>query len=409
MSDRRTETGNIKGRYSYDEPPRKSARERFAEYQKELKEEQENKNSPRQKTVVVKTREEKAEEPIAPAEKKSKYTAVDYIRDLCLDIADEIQYRLRLSGSKEERKEKSAVIVLAAAVILAIIIFIIILCEGKTEKVSFTGGSAAYSIGKEQFTLSQEPYNCEGAIYVPAEDILKQLGYEVVWDADINAFSVTMKKTASYVYPQSDIVTYDGQDYRFESPTMIHNDIVFMPVTMLTQFTEDDISTNGDFKVIKRPSRDTLETTSITDEYRFSAEPVLYNDVYLVGEDTAMEMLAYTDTNSLAYASIINTIATALPEVQIYNIAIPSMAEFYGSVQLYTDQIAGIKAIYQNLDPCVMTINAVEELWQHADEKIYFNTDHHWTQRGAYYAYKAFVENKGWEADPLESFETQNY
>ncbi|MGN0183001.1 MAG: DHHW family protein [Candidatus Ornithomonoglobus sp.] len=409
MSDRRTETGNIKDRYSYDEPPRKNARERFAEYQKELKEEKENRNRPPGKTVIVKKKEENKADIKTPAEEYGRYGGVDYIKDLFLDIADEIQYRLRLDKIKGEKKEKAAVIGLAAAIVLAIVIFIIILCSGKTERISFTGGSAAYSIGKEQFTLSEEPYSCDGAVYVPAEDILKQFGYEVVWNEEMNAFSVTEKKTVSYVYPQSDIVTYDGQDYQFKYPTMLHNDIVFMPVTMLTQFTEDTISTDGDFKLVKRPSRDTLETTSITDEYRLSAEPVKYNDVYLVGEDTAMEMLAYTDANSAEYASVVNSIAAELPEVKVYNIAIPSMAEFYGPSQIYTDQISGIKSIYRQLDPAVMPINAVDELWQHADEKIYFNTDHHWTQRGAYYAYKAFVENKGWEADPLESFETQNY
>ena len=409
MTDRRTETRNIRDRYSYDEPPRKSARERFAEYQKELKEEQENRNKPPRKTVVVTKEETQRRNTKTPQVRSRGYSGADRVKDLFLDIADEIQYRLKLRGAYEDRKEKLAVIGLAAAIVLAIIIFILILCGGKTRKISFTGGSTAYSIGEEQFTLSQEPYSCDGAVYVPAEDILRQFGYEVSWNADMNAFSVAEKRKVSYIYPQSDIVNYDGQDYQFKSPTMIHNDIVFMPVTMLTQFTEDTISTDGDFKVVKRPFRDTLETTSITDEYRLSAEPVKYNDVYLVGEDTAMEMLAYTDANSSEYASVINSIAAALPEVQVYNIAIPSMAEFYGPPKLYTDQISGIKSIYQKLDQSVMPINAVEEMWQHADEKLFFNTDHHWTQRGAYYAYKAFVENKGWEADPLESFETQNY
>lgn len=409
MSDRRTETGNSRGRYSYDESPRKSARERFAEYQRELKEEQENRYRPPQKTVITKEKTEKETEIKAPEAKSRKYSGTYHIKDLFRDIADEIRYALRHVRIKEEIKEKASVIGLAAAVALALVIFIIILCGDKTEKISFTGGSTAWSIGEEQFTLSQEPYNCDEAIYVPAEDILRQLGYEVAWDGDMNAFSVVEKKTVSYVYPESDIVTYDGQDFQFKSPTMIHNDIVFMPVTMLTQFTEDDIITDGDFKTVKRPSRDMLETTSISDAYRLAAKPVKYNNVYLVGDDTAMEMLAYTDANGSEYASAVNSIAAALPEVQVYNIAIPSMAEFYGPPPLYTDQISGIKKIYQQLDTAVMPINAVDELWQHADEKIYFNTDHHWTQRGAYYAYKAFVENKGWEADPLETFETQNY
>ncbi|MGN1116619.1 MAG: hypothetical protein ACI4TH_08625, partial [Candidatus Ornithomonoglobus sp.] len=145
MSDRRTET--VKGRYSYDVPPRKSARERFAEYQKELKEEQENRNRPPEKTVIVKKKEEKKENIKAAVSEHRRYSGADHIKNLFLDIADEIQYRLKLDRIKEEKKEKLAVIGLAAAIIIAIVIFIIILCGGKTEKISFTGGSTAYSIG----------------------------------------------------------------------------------------------------------------------------------------------------------------------------------------------------------------------------------------------------------------------
>ena len=34
---------------------------------------------------------------------------------------------------------------------------------------------------------------------------------------------------------------------------------------------------------------------------------------------------------------------------------------------------------------------------RHRDEYLYFQTDHHWTGRGAYYAYEAFCETKGIE------------
>jgi len=39
-------------------------------------------------------------------------------------------------------------------------------------------------------------------------------------------------------------------------------------------------------------------------------------------------------------------------------------------------------------------------LAEHADEYIYYRTDHHWTTLGAYYAYKKYCEEKGFE--PVE-------
>ena len=47
-------------------------------------------------------------------------------------------------------------------------------------------------------------------------------------------------------------------------------------------------------------------------------------------------------------------------------------------------------------------------MWPHADEHLYFATDHHWTQRGAYYAYRAFIHAKGEEIADLSEFSQDN-
>jgi hypothetical protein len=92
----------------------------------------------------------------------------------------------------------------------------------------------------------------------------------------------------------------------------------------------------------------------------------------------------------------------------VYNAVIPTMAEFYGPQELYTDQISGIRKIYKNLDESVIPVNVVKEMWPHADEHLYFTTDHHWTQRGAYYAYKAFMKQKGNDVADLSEFPQKN-
>ena len=46
------------------------------------------------------------------------------------------------------------------------------------------------------------------------------------------------------------------------------------------------------------------------------------------------------------------------------------------------------------------------------DEYIYYKTDHHWTTRGAYYAYEALADKLGYEAKPLDTFkpvEVENF
>ncbi|MBQ6677371.1 MAG: hypothetical protein IJM71_04915 [Clostridia bacterium] len=48
-----------------------------------------------------------------------------------------------------------------------------------------------------------------------------------------------------------------------------------------------------------------------------------------------------------------------------------------------------------------------EMIQAHRDEYLYYKTDHHWTDRGAYYAYAAFAKSIGLEPTPLENFKVE--
>ena len=54
-----------------------------------------------------------------------------------------------------------------------------------------------------------------------------------------------------------------------------------------------------------------------------------------------------------------------------------------------------IESIYNELDSTIKKVWAIDEIRKHREEYIYFNTDHHWTSLGAYYAYRAFCETAG--------------
>ena len=64
---------------------------------------------------------------------------------------------------------------------------------------------------------------------------------------------------------------------------------------------------------------------------------------------------------------------------------------------------------YSQMDDKIITVDAYSKLRSHTDEYIYFRTDHHWTQLGAYYAYTAFCEAAGFDAVPLDQFQTGRY
>ncbi len=68
------------------------------------------------------------------------------------------------------------------------------------------------------------------------------------------------------------------------------------------------------------------------------------------------------------------------------------------------DQNAMIDEVY-GLLPEGTTIDVRDILKEHADEYIYYKTDHHWTTLGAFYAYQVFCEAMGFEVPVLSDAE----
>lgn len=109
--------------------------------------------------------------------------------------------------------------------------------------------------------------------------------------------------------------------------------------------------------------------------------------------------------NAEFYARTVNAIAERLPEVKVYNMLVPDSCEFYAPEEYYCSQTESFEEVYDKLDDSVTPVRIANALYAHADEKIYFRTDHHWTQRGAYYAWQTFMALRNEEVPALEEFE----
>ena len=66
------------------------------------------------------------------------------------------------------------------------------------------------------------------------------------------------------------------------------------------------------------------------------------------------------------------------------------------------ETIAGIQ---KALDPRISFVDVTGALKAHLEEKLYFETDHHWTMLGAYYGYCALSQELGLQALPLSDYE----
>ena len=118
-----------------------------------------------------------------------------------------------------------------------------------------------------------------------------------------------------------------------------------------------------------------------------------------VFKNRAFEMFGGGPGMGKAYADVINSYNRLLsPGIQVYNLIIPVALEFEITekyAKLQKPNRPAIENIYNSLDSNIIKVWAIDEIRKHRTEYIYFNTDHHWTSLGAYYAYLAFSATAG--------------
>ena len=116
-----------------------------------------------------------------------------------------------------------------------------------------------------------------------------------------------------------------------------------------------------------------------------------------------MEVFRQNDTVRNMYISTLNEYAKIKPEnTNMYVMLVPTQIEFDQSkyAELSDSQQYTITEIYNSLSG-ITPVNVYDSLKEHRDEYVYFRTDHHWTQRGAYLGYEAIAKAVGFEAVPL--------
>ena len=136
----------------------------------------------------------------------------------------------------------------------------------------------------------------------------------------------------------------------------------------------------------------------------------IMNGLY-VKDGAAYSVYYYWEPAVTTYAAALNACVEKLDgKADVYSVLIPNNS---GAVldEAVLDQLGGsnqkesLDYFYSIMDPRIHTVETYDALRAHRDEYIYFRTDHHWTQLGAYYAYVEFCKVKGIE--PFEISERE--
>ena len=120
-----------------------------------------------------------------------------------------------------------------------------------------------------------------------------------------------------------------------------------------------------------------------------------------------MSLFGGNESVGKVYADNINAYHEVFGDsVRVFDMVVPTSAEFYlpeKYKELSNSEKDAIESIYRHLADGVTGVDAYSAIEQHTDEYLYFNTDHHWTGRGAYWAYTAFAEAAGFAPLDIET------
>lgn len=125
----------------------------------------------------------------------------------------------------------------------------------------------------------------------------------------------------------------------------------------------------------------------------------------------AYELFGGGESLAKDYSKAISDIKKHLGDgIKVYNVVVPTHCgvtlpeKFNDMVSSQKDYLDTICSSYS---ADVIGVNTYDTLMHHRDEYLYFNTDHHWTGRAAYYAYECYCKAAGIKALSINDMKTE--
>lgn len=129
----------------------------------------------------------------------------------------------------------------------------------------------------------------------------------------------------------------------------------------------------------------------------FLDEGEVFESIIVLNDGRGLLLYSGSYENGREYAETLSGYKKRLGEnVNVYSIVIPTAAAYYLPEKYCDEGVAArepphIEDINTHLSG-VIPVDVYSALDAHTGEQIYFKTDHHWSQMGAYYAAEKFAE-----------------
>ncbi len=164
----------------------------------------------------------------------------------------------------------------------------------------------------------------------------------------------------------------------------------------------------GDAKIQQKCEITVTAVTAQTPADENLTADFLPDGLFIYG-DGVYTQAYYSATNAQNYAQTAAYYKTLFGDKTRVSMVVAPVSAMVIDNPTVTSKIPDQKDILDKMaafaDPSVNFVDAYTEMYDHRDEYLFFKSDHHWTARGAYYAYSAFAKSVGLEPTPLDGFD----
>lgn len=179
----------------------------------------------------------------------------------------------------------------------------------------------------------------------------------------------------------------------------------------------------SEIEISKLPEDDKVKEKDTNNSNSFEDYEKIHSDekvvsypvgIVIIG-DTAYEQYNYIEDVAVKYAKAVNNIAKKLKgTADVYNMVVPTsmgitLPDNKKNKVNSSDQKKALKKIELKMSDSVKVVSLYDEMMRHRTEYMFFRTDHHWTARGAYYAYDAFCKSKGIMPNKIEDYKDVSF
>ena len=244
---------------------------------------------------------------------------------------------------------------------------------------------------------------------INADGVIDQFDYILIARHYFGSFRIgidEVEESSEIIVESSKVVEESSVIIEESSEVIVESSEIIVESSEVVEELSEVVEESSE--VVEESSEISIEESSEYIEESGIGDAEMLPSGYLMYKGAVYSTTSYKAEVAQAYADVYAKYARKFPDVRISVINHPLSAINITNPDvraMVNDQGEVLDLMESHIYGNVNFVNLKDIITAHRGEYLYFKSDYHWTQRGAYYAYYAFAESLGITPTPLSEFE----